>query len=450
MAIRGVGDISFGSGGGAGNVEHTVQAGDTFEGIAKQYGLSPEDLLAANPHIKDPGSLQPGQSLLLPAVQKALSEPTAFQGDILERGDAPSIFPGAGFDQAFAPAEARAFKFAPGEAQSLKIKLMPEQFQTNQNGRLVVSNNELIGLLRTAMNQNPGDAISLNFTRMTSGEAQISDGRSLNFSKLDPAVAQFYKEFLDHQGSGEAQLVKPEALKGLFDVLGQAQGQKAAGESMSLNFTRLDPGVASFYKEFLGRQADPGEAQLVGQETLKGIFNAIGDAQMHKDAGEAQMVKMENVAFSSGGDMPGEAQMFKDAGEARMYKEGGEAQMYKFENVAFSSGGDMPGEAQMFKDAGEAQMEALMEAQMDAGEAQMVKIENVAFSSGGDMPGEAPAQKAAPEGMMLTPDMFQVNDDGNLEVLDDQFAGFLKSALDTTTPGDLVSFGIIGARKIGQ
>lgn len=44
---------------------HTIQSGDTFEGIAKQYGLTVRALRAANPGV-EPRRLMPGKTLRLP------------------------------------------------------------------------------------------------------------------------------------------------------------------------------------------------------------------------------------------------------------------------------------------------------------------------------------------------------------------------------------------------
>jgi LysM repeat protein len=48
---------------------HTVQPGDTFSSISRQYNTSVESLLAANPGL-DPKSLKPGQKILFSASSK--------------------------------------------------------------------------------------------------------------------------------------------------------------------------------------------------------------------------------------------------------------------------------------------------------------------------------------------------------------------------------------------
>ena len=47
--------------------EHTVTSGDTLWGIAKKYGTSLERLLQANPGIKHPNLIHPGDKVVIPA-----------------------------------------------------------------------------------------------------------------------------------------------------------------------------------------------------------------------------------------------------------------------------------------------------------------------------------------------------------------------------------------------
>jgi cell wall-associated NlpC family hydrolase len=72
MAVTGLGkslgiDLpglgAFGDGGG----EHVVREGETIEGIAKQHGLRPEELLAANLDLVDQGRIGAGDKLRIPA-----------------------------------------------------------------------------------------------------------------------------------------------------------------------------------------------------------------------------------------------------------------------------------------------------------------------------------------------------------------------------------------------
>lgn len=49
-----------------GTAPYTVKTGDTLKEIAEQYGLTVEKLTAANPQIKDPNLIYPGQVITLP------------------------------------------------------------------------------------------------------------------------------------------------------------------------------------------------------------------------------------------------------------------------------------------------------------------------------------------------------------------------------------------------
>lgn len=55
------GDIAGGSG-----AIHIVKKGDTLWGIARQYGVALTDLIAANPQIKNPNLIYPGNGVRLP------------------------------------------------------------------------------------------------------------------------------------------------------------------------------------------------------------------------------------------------------------------------------------------------------------------------------------------------------------------------------------------------
>jgi len=52
---------------------HTIKAGETFSKIAKQYDISIDSLITANPTVK-PTALRPGQKILLPATSKTAEE----------------------------------------------------------------------------------------------------------------------------------------------------------------------------------------------------------------------------------------------------------------------------------------------------------------------------------------------------------------------------------------
>ncbi|MGQ0773873.1 MAG: LysM peptidoglycan-binding domain-containing protein [Pseudonocardiales bacterium] len=45
---------------------YIVQPGDTLSGIAKKFGVSLADLIKANPQIKDPDLIHPGEAIKIP------------------------------------------------------------------------------------------------------------------------------------------------------------------------------------------------------------------------------------------------------------------------------------------------------------------------------------------------------------------------------------------------
>lgn len=50
-----------------GHARHTVQPGDTMYGIARERGLTLDELIGANPQVRDPAIIVPGQVLAIPA-----------------------------------------------------------------------------------------------------------------------------------------------------------------------------------------------------------------------------------------------------------------------------------------------------------------------------------------------------------------------------------------------
>ena len=64
-ALSRPGSQSGGIAGGSGAV-HIVKKGDTLWGIARQYGAALTDLIAANPQIKNPNLIYPGNEVRLP------------------------------------------------------------------------------------------------------------------------------------------------------------------------------------------------------------------------------------------------------------------------------------------------------------------------------------------------------------------------------------------------
>jgi LysM repeat protein len=55
---------------------HTVQAGETLWGIADQYGVTVDALVAAN-ELADPDALEPGQQLVIPEGENAGAQGSA-------------------------------------------------------------------------------------------------------------------------------------------------------------------------------------------------------------------------------------------------------------------------------------------------------------------------------------------------------------------------------------
>jgi LysM repeat protein len=49
-------------------VIYVVEAGDSLSGIATEYGVSMDELLTANPQIKDPNLIRTGMELVIPTA----------------------------------------------------------------------------------------------------------------------------------------------------------------------------------------------------------------------------------------------------------------------------------------------------------------------------------------------------------------------------------------------
>ena len=45
---------------------YTVKSGDSLSGIAATYGVTVDDILAANPSITDPNKIAPGDKIVIP------------------------------------------------------------------------------------------------------------------------------------------------------------------------------------------------------------------------------------------------------------------------------------------------------------------------------------------------------------------------------------------------
>ncbi|MCD9028468.1 LysM peptidoglycan-binding domain-containing protein [Luteimonas sp. BDR2-5] len=66
MAISGIGAQSTASSAGGGGRTHTIQYGESLSGIASRYGVSVQQLMSANPQIRNPDVIYPGDRLALP------------------------------------------------------------------------------------------------------------------------------------------------------------------------------------------------------------------------------------------------------------------------------------------------------------------------------------------------------------------------------------------------
>lgn len=70
---------------GPNTTPYTVRQGDTFFTIARQFGVSVDALIAANPQIPDPSRIRPGQIICIPNPETACP-PNTFSY-IVQRGD---------------------------------------------------------------------------------------------------------------------------------------------------------------------------------------------------------------------------------------------------------------------------------------------------------------------------------------------------------------------------
>ena len=61
--------------------ETKIERGQTLSSIAKKYGLSVQQLLAANPNIKDPNKISAGMKLNLPSAQPSAQTGTTTAAD---------------------------------------------------------------------------------------------------------------------------------------------------------------------------------------------------------------------------------------------------------------------------------------------------------------------------------------------------------------------------------
>ena len=65
--------------------QYVIQSGDTLYSIARHFGITLEQLLAANPQILNPDKIYPGQSVIIPSTSPApgMLSYTVARGDTL-------------------------------------------------------------------------------------------------------------------------------------------------------------------------------------------------------------------------------------------------------------------------------------------------------------------------------------------------------------------------------
>lgn len=73
--------------GGTQQHSHTVRRGESLSVIARKHQLSVQDLLDANPQIRDPDKIQPGQVLSLGTVSNQTAAPIAETAQVIQSQD---------------------------------------------------------------------------------------------------------------------------------------------------------------------------------------------------------------------------------------------------------------------------------------------------------------------------------------------------------------------------
>lgn len=84
MAIRGVGSGGPVGGGGPEQFTHTVQKGETLDGVAQQHGVSKRDLIKENPQLQGTTTLKAGMQLNIPAGRGGAAPAKAPASDTFE------------------------------------------------------------------------------------------------------------------------------------------------------------------------------------------------------------------------------------------------------------------------------------------------------------------------------------------------------------------------------
>lgn len=90
----------------SGGSSHTVQPGDTFSSISRQYNTTVESLLAANPGL-DPKNLKPGQKILLSTSSKAATATAKTAAPKAEAPRKPDLGQPAGTSENSSPSTAK-------------------------------------------------------------------------------------------------------------------------------------------------------------------------------------------------------------------------------------------------------------------------------------------------------------------------------------------------------
>jgi LysM repeat protein len=135
--------------------EHTIQKGETLESIAAQYQIPPDTLLAANPILNV--GISPGQIIQIPNIapqidplppSDTIEKPnqnvfeTLVPHDLLRAG--PPYVPVRMLKEAMEePSEA--------PLPEVEMTLKPEEVQINENGQLIIMNEELVEYFKTLM-----------------------------------------------------------------------------------------------------------------------------------------------------------------------------------------------------------------------------------------------------------------------------------------------------------
>jgi len=168
--------MRIGSSGGQGDanlpvIEHTIREGETIESIAKQYGVSQDALLVANPILNT--GIAVGQVLQIPNApppQEKVPEADKIETanpNLFEQVTNEPIVPQALIRAATPYVPARMLKEAmeePADAgaagEVTELTLTPEELQINDQGQLVISNPELIEYFKTLIEKVPEQSTS--------------------------------------------------------------------------------------------------------------------------------------------------------------------------------------------------------------------------------------------------------------------------------------------------